>query len=121
VIKQGIFPVKWAGWQLGRGSIFRAIRRSGFVCYLTLSWGIVFRLGTFRGARGKYAKYYHAGTNLVLLDPDVRKASRSERPANYATPLVIELRIVRLQTQSGATLSPQRPVQPWGFPMMGKA
>jgi hypothetical protein len=22
-------------------------------------------------ARGKYAKRYHAGTNLVLLDPDV--------------------------------------------------
>jgi hypothetical protein len=28
--------------------------------------------------RGKYAKRYHAGTNLVLLDPDVRKAFRSE-------------------------------------------
>jgi hypothetical protein len=31
------------------------------------------------GVRGKYAKGYHAGTNLVLLDPDVRKAFRSER------------------------------------------
>ena len=28
------------------------------------------------GVRGKYAKRYHAGTNLVLLDPDVRKAFR---------------------------------------------
>ena len=27
--------------------------------------------------RGKYAKRYHAGTNLVLLDPDVRKAFRT--------------------------------------------
>ena len=26
--------------------------------------------------RGKYAKRYHAGTNLVLLDTDVRKAFR---------------------------------------------
>jgi hypothetical protein len=26
------------------------------------------------GVRGKYAKQYHAGTNLVLLDPNVRKA-----------------------------------------------
>lgn len=31
------------------------------------------------GVRGKYARRYHAGTNLVLLDPDVRKAFRSER------------------------------------------
>jgi hypothetical protein len=29
------------------------------------------------GVRGKYAKRYHAGTNLVLLDPDVRMAFRS--------------------------------------------
>jgi hypothetical protein len=45
-----------------------------------------------RGVRGKYAKRYHAGTNLVLLDPDVRKAFRSERAVNDALRLVIELR-----------------------------
>jgi len=44
--------------------------------------------------RGKYAKRYHAGTNLVLLDPDVRKAFRSERAVNKALRLVIELRKV---------------------------
>ncbi len=44
------------------------------------------------GVRGKYAKRYHAGTNLVLLDPDVRKAFRSERAVNNALRLVIELR-----------------------------
>jgi len=44
------------------------------------------------GLRGKYAKRYHAGTNLVLLDPDVRKAFRSERAVNDALRLVIELR-----------------------------
>lgn len=44
------------------------------------------------GVRGKYAKRYHAGTNLVLLDPDVRKAFRSERAVNDALRLVIELR-----------------------------
>ena len=32
-----------------------------------------------RGVRGKHAKRYVAGTNLVLLDPDVRKAFRSKR------------------------------------------
>ncbi len=35
--------------------------------------------------RGKYAKRYQAGANLVLLDADVRKA----------TPLVIQLRKIR--------------------------
>ncbi len=46
------------------------------------------------GVRGKYAKRYHAGTNLVLLDPDVRKAFRSERAVNDALRLVIQLRRV---------------------------
>jgi len=44
--------------------------------------------------RGKYAKRYQAGTNLVLLDPDVRKTFRSERAVNEALRLVIELRKV---------------------------
>ena len=45
--------------------------------------------------RGKYAKRYHAGTNLVLLDPDVRKAFRDERAVNEALRLVIELRKIK--------------------------
>jgi uncharacterized protein YbbC (DUF1343 family) len=63
----------------------------GLVLYPALSWGIVFRQGAFRGVRGKYAKRYHAGTNLVLFDPDVHKAFRSERTLNDALCLVIEL------------------------------
>jgi hypothetical protein len=46
------------------------------------------------GVRGKYAKRYHAATNLVLLDPDIRKAFRSERAVNEALRLVLELRKV---------------------------
>jgi len=46
------------------------------------------------GVRGKYAKRYHAGTNLVLLEPDIRKAFRSERAVNEALRLVLELRKV---------------------------
>jgi hypothetical protein len=42
--------------------------------------------------RGKYAKRYHAGTNLVLLDPDVRKAFRDQKAVNDALRLVIRLR-----------------------------
>jgi hypothetical protein len=44
--------------------------------------------------RGKHAKQYHAGTNLVLLDPDVRRAFQSERAVNDALRLVIQLRKV---------------------------
>jgi hypothetical protein len=44
--------------------------------------------------RGKYAKQYRAGTNLVLLDPDVRKVFRSQRAVNDALRLVIQLRKV---------------------------
>ena len=44
--------------------------------------------------RGKYAKRYHAGTNLVLLDPEVRRAFRNERAVNDALRLVIQLRRV---------------------------
>jgi hypothetical protein len=43
---------------------------------------------------GSIALRYHAGTNLVLLDPDVRKAFRNERAVNDALRLVIELRKV---------------------------
>jgi hypothetical protein len=46
------------------------------------------------GVQGKYAKRYHAGTNLVLLDPDIRKAFRSEKAVNEALRLVLELRKV---------------------------
>ena len=46
------------------------------------------------GVRGKYAKRYHAGTNLVLLDADVRRAFRSERAVNEALRLVMQLRKV---------------------------
>ena len=45
-------------------------------------------------ARGKYARRYPAGNNLVLLDPDVRKVFRNERAVNEALRLVIELRKV---------------------------
>jgi hypothetical protein len=46
------------------------------------------------GVRGKYAKRYHAGTNLVLLDSEIRKAFSSERAVNEALRLVLELRKV---------------------------
>ncbi len=43
------------------------------------------------GVRGKYAEKYRAGTNLVLLDPDVAKAFPNEQAVNEALRLVIQL------------------------------
>ena len=43
------------------------------------------------GVRGKYAERYKAGTNLVLLDPDVAKAFPDEQSVNNALRLVLEL------------------------------
>jgi len=36
------------------------------------------------GVRGKYAKQYRAGTNLVLLDPEVYKAFPTASAVNQA-------------------------------------
>jgi hypothetical protein len=43
------------------------------------------------GVRGKYAERYRAGTNLVLLEPDVAKVFPSEKAVNEALRLVIQL------------------------------
>ena len=43
------------------------------------------------GERGKYVERYKAGTNLVLLDPDIARAFPDERAVNEALRLVIEL------------------------------
>lgn len=43
------------------------------------------------GIRGKYAERYRAGTNLVLLEPDVAKAFPSDQSVNEALRLVLQL------------------------------
>lgn len=43
------------------------------------------------GVRGKYVDRYRAGTNLVLLDPDVAQAFPDERAVNEALRLVMRL------------------------------
>ena len=43
------------------------------------------------GVRGKYAERYRAGTNLVLLAPDVAEAFPTEETVNQALRLVMEL------------------------------
>ena len=41
--------------------------------------------------RGKYARQYQSGTNLVFLEPDVAKAFTSAQAVNAALRLVIQL------------------------------
>jgi hypothetical protein len=43
------------------------------------------------GIRGKYTERFRAGTNLVLLDPDVAKAFPTEQSVNEALRLVLQL------------------------------
>jgi hypothetical protein len=43
------------------------------------------------GVRGKYADRYHAGTNLVLLDPDVAQAFPNDEAVNTALRLLIQV------------------------------
>ena len=40
--------------------------------------------GFSRGVRGKYARRYTAGTNVVVLEPDVAKVFRDSRSVNQA-------------------------------------
>jgi hypothetical protein len=47
------------------------------------------------GARGKYAARYRAGTNLVLLEPEVAKAFPNEKAVNEALKLVMKLKQVQ--------------------------
>ncbi len=43
------------------------------------------------GVRGKYAERYRAGTNLVLLSPDVAAAFPTDEAVNEALRLLIQV------------------------------
>ncbi len=43
------------------------------------------------GIRGKYVERYRAGTNLVLLDPDVAQAFPNEQAVNEALRLLMQI------------------------------
>ena len=47
------------------------------------------------GVRGKYAKRYRAGANLVLLEPEVATAFPNEKAVNDALKLVMKLKQVQ--------------------------
>ena len=43
------------------------------------------------GVRGKYAERYKAGTNLVLLEPDVAEVFPDDKSVNEALRLLIKI------------------------------
>jgi len=55
------------------------------------------------GVRGKYAERYQAGTNLVLLAPDVAQAFPNDEAVNEALRLVIQLAKLQIRTESEAS------------------
>jgi len=55
------------------------------------------------GVRGKYVDRYRAGTNLVLLDPDVAQAFPNEDSVNEALRLLMQ---VAQRQQANNTVQP---------------
>jgi alpha-beta hydrolase superfamily lysophospholipase len=43
------------------------------------------------GVRGKYIERYRAGTNLVLLDPDIARAFPTDASVNEALRLLLQI------------------------------
>lgn len=56
-----------------------------------------------KGVRGKYAKRYQAGTNLVLLAPDVAKVFTDDEAVNEALRLAIQLGKLQAHKKQAAT------------------
>ena len=56
--------------------------------------------GFSKGVRGKYAERYAAGTNIVVLSPDVAEVFRDSEAVNEALRTLI--RIFRQQSQQVA-------------------
>jgi hypothetical protein len=57
------------------------------------------------GVRGKYAKRYLAGTNLVLLEPEVAKVFPIDKAVNEALKLVMKLKKVQEEASRYSTES----------------
>jgi hypothetical protein len=57
------------------------------------------------GVGGKYAERYRAGTNLVLLEPEVAKAFPNDKAVNEALKLVMKLKKVQEEASQYSTKS----------------
>ena len=54
-----------------------------------------YNVSNLKGVRGKYATRYQAGTNLVLLSPDVAECFPDERSVNTALRKLIHVTKVK--------------------------
>ncbi len=63
------------------------------------------------GVRGKYVKQYRAGTNLVLLDPDLAAAFPTDMAVNRALHAVLTIsQVVRLPNKRLRRIEQKRPL-----------
>jgi hypothetical protein len=62
------------------------------------------------GIRGKYAARLRAGTNLVLLDPEIAKAFPTDASVNQTLRVVLDL-TSRLPLTNSARSSKRRPAR----------
>jgi hypothetical protein len=53
------------------------------------------------GERGKFAEWYKAGTNMVLLEPDVAQAFPNDDAVNEALRLVMQISKLKIKTGKG--------------------
>lgn len=60
-----------------------------------------------QGVRGKYLEAFRAGTNLVLLNPEVAKAFPTEESVNEALRSLIDV----AQRSVGSTKQPRQPAK----------
>ena len=60
------------------------------------------------GVRGKHYEAYRAGTNVVLLDPDVAEAFADSAFVNQALRLLLQL----ARTNVPSDMQPDKPVRP---------
>jgi hypothetical protein len=58
------------------------------------------------GVRGKYASEYKAGTNVVLLEPDVAAAFPTPETVNEALRLVMRLSAIPVPTSGKQAAAP---------------
>ncbi len=54
------------------------------------------------GIRGKYTERYKAGTNLVLLEPDVAQAFPDDEAVNEALRLVMQISKLHIQADASS-------------------
>jgi len=59
------------------------------------------------GVRGKYYEAYRAGTNVVLLDPDVAKAFADSASVNQVLRLLLQLAKTKVPVESRPNRAPQ--------------